>query len=220
MREANIVKFSRPRSHSRQRLALPVVFSWRNPEGTPQQGTGFTQDISAKGIFLVTRTELPLGTPIEFETFLPAVSQATTGLRMQGKGRVLRVEPKGTLWQGVATVSTRVSLLNIERRFSRQPLEVPLLFSWKDDKGRRHRGTGFARNLSPGGFYLVTRDRPPIAHSIEFEALLPSLGPNAPCLRLQGVANTLRVEREAGNNGDKWQGIAAATDNFVLREME
>jgi hypothetical protein len=213
---------TKPRGHSRCHLSLPVVFSWRDAQERPHQGTGFTRNISAGGVFLVTRNQLPVGVTIRFEAFLPPMSRQASALRMEGKGEVVRVDPMGSDqgWLGVAVTNTSVALWETERRFPRQELEIPLKFSWKDARGRRHKGTGLARDVSPGGFFFVTRNDPPVGSPIDFEAFLPPVGPNAPVLRLQGEAQLLRVETETTHENQVWKGIAAAAENVVLQDIE
>jgi len=199
-----------------------VVFSWKDSDGKRHKGKGFTRNLSAAGLFLITQTPLPVGAAIRFEAFLPPMSAETSALRMQGKGVVTRVEPlrsdKG--WMGVAATSTAVALSDTQRRFARQKLEIPLKFSWKDPRGRRRKGSGLARDVSPGGFFLMTRDCPPMDSPIAFEGYLPPVGPNAPALRLEGEAQVLRVESETVHQNQGWRGIAAAAGKIVVRDIE
>lgn len=213
---------TKPRTHDRCQLSLPVVFSWRDSTGRRQQGKGFTRNLSAAGLYLATQSPVPVGAAIRFETFLPPMSAESAALRMQGEGVVLRVEPLGPDkgWMGVATTSALVALSDTQRRYVRQKLEIPLTFSWKDQRGRRRKGSGVARDVSPGGFFLVTRDSPPLRSSIAFEAYLPPIGPEAPALRLKGEAQVLRVESEAAHEGQVWRSLAAATEKIVLQDIE
>ena len=213
---------SQTRGHHRCRLSLPVVFSWRDVKGKTYKGKGFTRDISAGGLFLVTRNQVPVGANIQFEVFLPPISRDTSPLRMEGKADVVRVEPMGSEdgWFGVAATSTRVALWDTRRKFPRQKLEIPVRFVWTDARGRQRKGKGVARDVSASGFYLVTRDRPPVESAISFEAYLPPVGPDARAMRLQGEAQLLRVESEKTHDNQVWRGIAVAAERVVLLEIE
>lgn len=203
-------------------MSVPVDFSWRDSNGNHHQGKGFTRNLSAAGLFLVTQTPVPVGAAIRFEAFLPPMSAEASVLRMQGEGVVVRVEPlrsdKG--WMGVAATSTAVALSDTQRRYVRQKLEIPLRFSWKDARGRRCQGSGVARDLSPGGFFLVTRDSPPLDTAMAFEAYLPPVGPGAPGLCLKGEAQVLRIESETIHGNQVWRGIAAAAEKIVVQDIE
>ncbi len=209
------------RGYARYRLGLPVAFSWQSPEGDWRQGTGFTRDISAGGVFLITRATPPQGSAISFEAFLPPVMSGAPTLRWQGAGRILRVESEthSQEWHGVAAVSSSVSLWDTQRRYQRRPIEIPIKFTWEDASGRRCQGQGFARDLSPGGFYLLARKSPPAGARLEFAAFLPPIGPGSPTLRLEGQARVLRVENEDASKAEPWNGIAAATERIELCEL-
>lgn len=210
------------RGRSRCRLSLPVVFSWRDVKGKTHKGKGFTRNISAGGLFLVTRNHVPVGANIQFEAFLPPMSRDTSPLRMEGKADVVRVELMESEdgWFGVAATSTRVALWDTQRKFPRQKLEIPVKFAWTDARGRQRKGKGVARDVSAGGFYLVTRDKPPVESAISFEAYLPPVGPDAKAMRLQGEAQLLRVQSEKTHDNEVWRGMAAAAENLVLQETE
>lgn len=210
------------RKFSRFCLGAPVFFQWCDAQGVTQQGTGFTRDISAGGIYLVTRAPIHRGVSIQFEAQLPSPLLGTQLLRMQGEGRVTRVDPEamGDEWNGVAALNTSVALWDTQRRFQRQPVEIPVRFFWREKRGRRRGGEGFARDLTPGGFFLVTRDLPPAGVTLEFEAFLPAMSPEAPSLRMQGMARVVRMEKQVHSNGKHWHGIAAATETVFLHDFE
>ena len=104
------------------------------------------------------------------------------------------------------------------RKYVRYRLELPVVFSWKDEQGIRQQGKGVARDLSAGGVFLRTRACPPVGVPVQLHALLPRLEPSAPSLRMQAKGRVLRVETRARGRG--WQGFAAVSEAFVLREME
>lgn len=212
----------RTRGHHRCLLSLPVVFSWRDAKGNIHQGKGSTRNISASGLFFNTRDYVPAGASIQFEVVLPPMSRETSSLRLVGKADVVRVgmmEPEEG-WLGVAVANTQVALRDTQRKFPRQKLEIPVKFAWTDARGRQRKGKGVARDVSAGGFYLVTRDQPPVESAISFEAYLPPVGPDARAMRLQGEAQFLRVESEETHGNQGWRGLAAAAERVVLHEVE
>lgn len=186
------------------------------------KGKGFTRNISASGLFFNTRDYVPVGASIQFEVVLPPMSRETSPLRLVGKADVVRVELAESAggWCGVATTSTQVALRDTQRKFPRQRLEIPVRFAWTDARGRQRKGKGVARDVSAGGFYLVTRDKPPVESAISFEAYLPPVGPAARAMRLQGEAQLLRVESEETHDNEVWRGLAAAAERVVLHEIE
>ncbi len=80
------------RNYARRSLALPILFAWEDKRGVRRRGAGITRDVSAGGIFLFSKSCPPAGTKIEFNLFLPKMSEQSSNIRVQGEGRVLRVE--------------------------------------------------------------------------------------------------------------------------------
>lgn len=72
------------RSETRQRVELPVSL--------PGGGTGITRDVSATGLFIEFDGRLEAGDAIELSVTLPDDDRP---LRLQARGVVVRVEPKG-----------------------------------------------------------------------------------------------------------------------------
>ncbi len=105
------------RNYTRRSLALPILFAWEDKRGVRRRGDGITRDVSAGGTFLFTETCPPAGTKIEFELFLPKISEQSSIIRVQGKGRVLRVElPRdGEERGGFAAAHTKFVLQSIEK---------------------------------------------------------------------------------------------------------
>jgi len=101
------------------------------------------------------------------------------------------------------------------RKFVRQPLEVPVTFSWKDRKGVRHRQRGATRDISPGGMYLFAPAYPPVGVTVGLTALLPPLSDEAPRWRLLAHGRVVRVEPSPGGKG--LTGFAATSEQLVVR---
>ena len=72
-------------------LRCPAVFEWIE-EGQSQVGAGFTRDISASGVFLLTAASPPVGTRMRIEVLLPAERPAEEGLKLSSEATVKRVE--------------------------------------------------------------------------------------------------------------------------------
>lgn len=95
------------RKFARFHLTLPVVFSWKDRRLRKRRGKGFTRDLSAGGVFLLSEKVPPVGVPIEFEAILPPLEERVMALRLRGEARVLRVEPavNDGKWNGFAAVN-------------------------------------------------------------------------------------------------------------------
>lgn len=104
------------RNYARRSLALPILFTWEDKRGVRRRGAGITRDVSAGGTFLFTESCPPAGTKIEFDLFLPKISEQSSKIRVQGEGRVLRVELRreGEKRSGFAAAHTEFVLRSIE----------------------------------------------------------------------------------------------------------
>jgi hypothetical protein len=80
------------RKHSRYRLGVPVIFSWRDTRHAQHQGVGLTRDISIAAAFVATASPPPLEANIKLEVFLPPASRLAPPMRIHGEGQVVRVE--------------------------------------------------------------------------------------------------------------------------------
>ena len=105
------------RNYNRRSLALPILFAWEDERGVRRRGDGITRDVSAGGTFLFTETCPPAGIKIEFELFLPKISEQSSKIRVQGEGRVLRVElpREGEERSGFAAAHMDFVLRSIEK---------------------------------------------------------------------------------------------------------
>ena len=104
------------------------------------------------------------------------------------------------------------------RKFPRIPLKVPVVLFWRDEDGSRRRARGFTRDLSPGGIFLLAPRCPPPGTTVGLEAYLPPLSPPAPRWLMQVRGRVVRLESQP--NGDGLAGLAAVSDDMVLRVVE
>ncbi len=81
-----------PREYTRYPLEIPVIFSWKSPKETREQGVGLTHDLSLNGAFIFATTPPPLSANISLKAYLPERGAARPQ-RIYGQGRVVRVEP-------------------------------------------------------------------------------------------------------------------------------
>ena len=79
------------RQHIRFALRAPVSFFSQERGGVRLEGNGFTRDVSERGVFVLSDTQVPLGEAIQLE--IVVYSPGTTSVvHMSAKGRLLRVE--------------------------------------------------------------------------------------------------------------------------------
>lgn len=96
-----------PREHSRYRLEVPVLLSWKDTQGTRQQEFGLTRDLSVRGAFVFAASPPVLDANIKLKAFLRPGGQALP-VRMFGQGKVVRVEPaSGSVHTGFAVSGRR-----------------------------------------------------------------------------------------------------------------
>jgi len=79
---------------------------------------GFTQDLSARGIFLYTQANIPEGAMVELTFMMPSEVTMGESMPVRGRGRVLRsIATKGSLRNGIA-----VQLESYEYLPEKQPI--------------------------------------------------------------------------------------------------
>src|SRR5271168_418392 len=123
------------RQHERFDLQATAQFSWQDALGVRWRGRGLTRDISETGVFVETRDAPPSGTPVRLE--VRAYSVSGSGLLMQTKGNVVRVEVSNQPANGVgfAVVTRSLVLRNCK----------PSAPAW--DRGRETRSRRVPRVL-------------------------------------------------------------------------
>jgi hypothetical protein len=67
---------------------LPVTVGLAD---TRQEGSGFTQDLSARGAFFYTDLELPAGACVELTLVMPSEITLAENMRVRCRGKVVRV---------------------------------------------------------------------------------------------------------------------------------
>jgi hypothetical protein len=82
-----------PRQHerrSRQRFELQLPVSLRI-NGCDHEEPGFTQDLSARGVYLYTDVQVKEGTAVELTLVMPAEITLAESMPVRCRGKVLRV---------------------------------------------------------------------------------------------------------------------------------
>lgn len=80
------------RKATRYELCLPAMFTWQGQAELVLHGDGFTRDVGATGVFIETRTRLPVGACVQIEICLPSLNSNTASRRVIGEGCVVRFE--------------------------------------------------------------------------------------------------------------------------------
>jgi PilZ domain-containing protein len=106
---------SHPERRAAQRFAMSVPVAVQCPDGSQQ--TALSHDVSAKGIFLLMNSRPREGSSIEFTVTLPPEVTLTDPMRVNCKGRVIRVvEDENTDRVGVgATIEGYNSFIRLSR---------------------------------------------------------------------------------------------------------
>ena len=81
------------REQTRYSLRADVDFEWKDEQGVSHRGRGRTRDISPKGMFIYSDSQLPTKTDVQVDVFLHSVAQAVTNVKMKAEALVIRVEP-------------------------------------------------------------------------------------------------------------------------------
>jgi PilZ domain-containing protein len=85
--DSNTVQVER---RAAQRFVFQLPISIRLPESTHEE-TGFTQDLTAQGVFFYTDAALQPGTQVEITLVMPAEITLSESMRVRCSGKVLRV---------------------------------------------------------------------------------------------------------------------------------
>jgi len=108
------------RTVTRCRLKCRVAFSWREAGKRRRHSEGVTRDISSRGFFMFASKSPPAGTALRYDILLPALERMVPRIRIQGEGRVVRVElaagPAGMV--SFAAASKSFFLLELEKASS------------------------------------------------------------------------------------------------------
>jgi hypothetical protein len=90
------------RKTKRYLLSAPASFRCECSEGIPQKGEGTTRDISAKGVFVLSKLGPQLGAHIELDVYLPSLSGSPRLVQLHGEGKVIRKVNSGSSESGFA----------------------------------------------------------------------------------------------------------------------
>jgi hypothetical protein len=104
------------------------------------------------------------------------------------------------------------------RKHNRYRLDAPVSFTWRDERGDQHEGTGLTRDVGLGGVFVFTQACPPLKVSVHVELALPKLHSEARSLVAQGDGQVIRVE--PGGAGGTGCGFAATLKRFLVRGGE
>lgn len=85
-----------------RRFALQLPVSVKYVEGSGQEAAAQTRDVSARGVFFYMDSNVKVGSDLEFTLTLPSEITLTDSIRVRCKGKVVRVEDKGSERIGVA----------------------------------------------------------------------------------------------------------------------
>jgi len=99
--EGAIVSEAEQEQRNTRRFALQLPVSVKYVEGAKEQ-IAQTRDVSARGVFFYMDSNVKVGSDLEFTLTLPSEITLTDSIRVRCKGKVVRVEDKGTERIGVA----------------------------------------------------------------------------------------------------------------------
>ncbi len=99
--EGAIVSETEQEQRNTRRFALQLPVSVKYVEGAKEQ-IAQTRDVSARGVFFYMDSNVKVGSDLEFTLTLPSEITLTDSIRVRCKGKVVRVEDRGTERIGVA----------------------------------------------------------------------------------------------------------------------
>jgi PilZ domain len=105
------------RKECRYPLSLKVVFVWADENGVQQRAEGITRDISTKGAFIYAAVAPPEKALIRMGLDLAPLREGTVRLRINVKGRIVRIEEyvKDPVHNGFAVLSESTVLRESEK---------------------------------------------------------------------------------------------------------
>ena len=99
--EGAILSEAEQEQRNTRRFALQLPVSVKYVEGAKEQ-IAQTRDVSARGVFFYMDSNVKVGSDLEFTLTLPSEITLTDSIRVRCKGKVVRVEDRGTERIGVA----------------------------------------------------------------------------------------------------------------------
>lgn len=103
------------------------------------------------------------------------------------------------------------------RRQHRYQLAALATFSWKETKGKKHRGEGYTRDVSKRGVFIVSDSCPPSHTKLRLDVILPPLKYDSAPVQMRGQGQVVRVEQ---GRTAKRKGFAAEVQHFTLRNKD
>lgn len=100
--EGAIVSEAEQEQRNTRRFALQLPVSVKYVEGASKEQVAQTRDVSARGVFFYMDSNVKVGSDLEFTLTLPSEITLTDSIRVRCKGKVVRVEDRGTERIGVA----------------------------------------------------------------------------------------------------------------------
>lgn len=92
---------SSPRA-PRYAITASARFTWDGPDGKRHEGRGKTRDIGTFGVFIYAHPVPIPGAAIEVIVDMPSLAGGEVGVRLSGRGTVLRVDPADRAATGFA----------------------------------------------------------------------------------------------------------------------
>lgn len=87
-----ILSIANRRVQVRYQLRLPVIFHWKDNNGTEHAGGGFTCDVALDGALIFSSRCPTMGADIRIEVLIPAPDNSGAEIRVECVGNVTRVE--------------------------------------------------------------------------------------------------------------------------------
>ncbi|MGH9577560.1 MAG: PilZ domain-containing protein [Terriglobales bacterium] len=100
--EGTIVSEAEQEQRNTRRFALQLPVSVKYVDGSSKEQAAQTRDVSARGVFFYMDANVKVGSDLEFTLTLPSEITLTDSIRVRCKGKVVRVEERGSERIGVA----------------------------------------------------------------------------------------------------------------------
>jgi len=91
-----------PEKRSTRRFVLDLPISVKFLDSQTHDASGHTRDVSSRGVFFYTESNMNEGTSIEFVMTLPSEVTLTEPIRVHCTGTVVRVDDPSAAEQGIA----------------------------------------------------------------------------------------------------------------------
>ena len=100
--EGAVLSEAEQEQRNTRRFSLQLPVSVKYVDGSSKEQAAQTRDVSARGVFFYMDANVKEGSDLEFTLTLPSEITLTDSIRVRCKGKVVRVEEKGTTRIGVA----------------------------------------------------------------------------------------------------------------------